>query len=385
MRTIWRMALNDVRLTARDRAAFFWMLLMPIGFMWIFGNFTGGGASDRKISLTVIDNDRGWLSRAFLDELADESVTMEELTPGEGATAENKVRTLVIPEGFTGKVLAGEQQTLSLVNEKGSNEEFGLAARMHVVRAIVRTIGRLVEMGADGTGNAGEEARPDERFRQLAGSPDLVTLAVTTAGHGHAVPAGFNQSVPGILTMVVIMMTLIYGSVFLTIEKREGMLRRQVSLPVSRSRIYLGKLAGRLMIAGFQIAILLVAGRTLFGVSWGDSPLGLVMVLGSLAAAAAGLATLMGAVLSTPEQAASLGWLVSMGLAGLGGCWWPAEVMPRWLQTAAHVLPSAWAMDGLHALISFGRGAGSVVLPSTVLLGFGALFAVLGSRFLRYD
>ena len=30
MRKIWLLALNDLRLTARDRAAFFWMILMPL-------------------------------------------------------------------------------------------------------------------------------------------------------------------------------------------------------------------------------------------------------------------------------------------------------------------------------------------------------------------
>ena len=72
-----------------------------------------------------------------------------------------------------------------------------------------------------------------------------------------------------------------------------------------------------------------------------------------------------------------------MVLAGLGGCWWPGEVMPQWLLTAAHVFPTAWAMDGFHALISFGRGVEGVVVPSLALLGFGALFGVLGARFLR--
>ena len=74
-----------------------------------------------------------------------------------------------------------------------------------------------------------------------------------------------------------------------------------------------------------------------------------------------------------------------MVLAGLGGCWWPSEVMPPWLWNVAHALPTAWAMDAFHALISFGSGLDAVVLPSTVLVGFGLLFSVLGGRFLRFE
>ena len=87
----------------------------------------------------------------------------------------------------------------------------------------------------------------------------------------------------------------------------------------------------------------------------------------SYAFAVASLSTLLGAVVRTPAQASSIGWILGMVLAALGGCWWPSEIMPRWMWNAAHVLPTAWAMDGFHALISFGRGLDGVLLPSAVL------------------
>ena len=144
-----------------------------------------------------------------------------------------------------------------------------------------------------------------------------------------------------------------------------------------------GKLGGRLMIALLQSVVLLVAGRFLFGLSLGSSFTGLVLLVVSLCIATAGLSTLLGAVLRSPEQAGSLGWLLGMALAALGGCWWPMEIVPDWMRKVAHALPSAWAMDGFHALISFGRGIEGVLLPSAMLLGFGLLFSVLAARFLR--
>ena len=55
----------------------------------------------------------------------------------------------------------------------------------------------------------------------------------------------------------------------------------------------------------------------------------LALLLGAYLLAVAAMATFLGAVLSTPEQAGAVGWISSMVLAGLGGCWWPSEVMPR--------------------------------------------------------
>ena len=383
MTQVWRLALNDLRLTLRDRPAFIWMLAMPIAMMWFFGGMGGDGSSaSPQISLSLVNHDEGWLSTALIDELKDERIRLEQLNPEEFEDSD-KVRTMIIPEQFTRGVLSGEPQVLRLVKEAGSNQGFGIAAQVHITRAMVRSLGRLVEMDPlPATDDAGQLL---ERFRELGRRESPVKLEVTSAGEGRPVPGGFAQSVPGMLTFIVMMMTLIYGGVFLTVEKQEGMLRRQASLPLSRGRIFMGKLTGRLLLAAMQIVLLVLAGRFLFGLSWGSSPSGLALALVSFTVAVAGLSTLLGAVLSTPQQASSVGWIGSMVMAALGGCWWPSEVMPPWLWKAAHVLPTAWAMDAFHALISFGRGLDAVLLPSGVLLGFGALTAALGARFLRFD
>ena len=137
MRRVWLLAVNDLRLTVRDRPAFIWMIIMPVAMMWFFGNMGGGGAaSDPKISLSVVNRDAGWLSTALIEELADESIDMKEIEPAEDETS--RVRTLIIPEGFTAGVLSGDQQELQLAKEPGSNEQFGVAAEVHIIRAIVR-------------------------------------------------------------------------------------------------------------------------------------------------------------------------------------------------------------------------------------------------------
>jgi ABC-type Na+ efflux pump permease subunit len=381
VRQVWRLALNDLRLTVKDRPAAFWLLLFPVFLMWVFGRMGGGPPGTPRVAMAVIDEDGGWLARAFVGELRGERLELRETTRREYEASDERVRCLVIPPGFTAGVLAGAQQRLRLEREGGSSEAFGLAGQAAAVRASARTLGRLVQMRHAGEG---AEAALAE-FEALAEAPRAVSLRVSAAGSGRPVPRGYAQSVPGMLTMIVLMMTLIYGAVFLTIEKRDGMLRRQASLPLGRGRIFVGKLAGRLLIAALQILLLLGAGRWLFGVSWGGSPAGLALVLGAYAVAVAALATLLGAVLRSPQQASVVGWLASMLLAGLGGCWWPSEVEPAWLRTAAHVLPTAWAMDGLHALVSFGRGVEAALVPAAALLGFGAAFALLGARLLRFE
>lgn len=380
MKRVVLLALHDVRLTVRDRAAFFWMLVLPVALMWMFGQMGSGGVTT-KVRLTVVDRDRGWLARAFVAQLASPNVEVKELTPDEAAKEPKKIRTLVLPEGFTAKVLAGEKQNLAIERDRGTNADFDLAADANAVRAVTRTLALLVEMKEAGTPPENLQAE----FTRLAARPPLVHLDVSMAGKGKPVPSGTAQSVPGILTMTVLMMTVIYGGVFLTLEKRDGTLRRQAAGPIGRGGIVAGKLLGRLMVAGMQTAVLLLVGRFLFGVNFGASPAGLLLLLAAYAFCAAALATLCGAVFKTPEQASAIGWLSSMVMAALGGCWWPSEVVPRWLWKASHVFPTAWAMDAFHALISFGRGMEAVVLPAAVLVGFGLVFAAVGARRLKVE
>ena len=73
-----------------------------------------------------------------------------------------------------------------------------------------------------------------------------------------------------------------------------------------------------------------------------------------------------------------------MALGALGGCWWPIEIAPRWMQTLALCLPTGWAMDAMHRLVSFGDPAAAV--PHVLALGAGA--GVLGgvaARVFRYE
>ncbi len=377
MAKIFRLALNDLRLTTRDRAALFWLLILPIFLIWMFGHMSAEGGP-AKVSLAVVDRDGGWLAAAFTRELAAPNVDLAVFkgAAADGDEAKKAARWITLPAGFTEQALSGHQQKLKIETAKDANQDASRAAEVVIVRAIARTLARTAELKQSGT------TASFDAYDALRARPPIVALATSTAGHGTAVH-GFEQSVPGNMTFTVMMMTLIYGAVYLTIEKREGMVKRQLTLPVSRPMLFAGKVLGRIFVALLQIAILVVAGRFLFKLDFGHSPLGLAVLLLTYAFAIAAISTFLGAILANPEQASTVGWLASTVMGALGGCWWPAEVMPDWLRNAAHVFPTAWAMDGLHALISFGRGFDAIALPASVLIGFGILFCWLAARRLR--
>ena len=111
----------------------------------------------------------------------------------------------------------------------------------------------------------------------------------------------------------------------------------------------------------------------------------IVVLLLSWAGVCTSLGLLLGSVGNTEGQIAGIGVTSSMLLAGLGGCWWPIEVAPAWMQSIAAVLPTGWTMNGLHRLMSFEAGPSSVVTELALLLATAVAVGFVATRRFRYE
>jgi len=388
MRNVVVIALHDLRQTIVDRSAVLWMLVLPIVFAIFIGFVTGGAGgqddpTDDRAYLTIVDRDGGALARMLIDELESDRLSLNEIEPEETENDERKIRTLIIPEGFTANILDGRQVTLRIEKEPGTSEPAALVAQARTVSAISRVIASLIEV----SGTVGADAQlAAEHFADYSSPEDLVTVESRFAGGSTVAPSGFTQSVPGNTVMFVMLVALTYGSASLAGEREGGLLRRLATAPVSRAEIILGKIAGRFLVASVQVTALVAVGAILmpvFGFSLGDNLIGVYFVLLVYALAVAPLGVLLGAWFKDPHHAANIGVLLTMLMAALGGCWWPIEVVSRPLQRLALAFPTGWAMHALHQLIAFGREFHELGTPLGVLLGFGLVFSIAGARLLR--
>jgi ABC-2 type transport system permease protein len=53
----------------------------------------------------------------------------------------------------------------------------------------------------------------------------------------------------------------------------------------------------------------------------------------------------------TEGQASGLSIMLGMVMALLGGCWYPLEMFPQFIQQIVRVLPTTWAMQGMLDLV----------------------------------
>ena len=362
----------------RSREAILWLFLMPIAFFWFIGTVTAGfgGGGDAPTPLTLlVPPDAGFLGNRVARELDRNGFSVRSVS--EIPAGAKPGRLLVLPPRFTSDVVAGEETVVRfhlLADDLSSDRN-----RIRAQRAVYTVLADVVASAAGGS------VPSEESIDAIRSLPRNVALDIRRAGAEPRIPSGFEQAIPGIMVMFTLLVLLTTGAVTLVVERRAGLLRRLASTPMRRSSIVLGKWIGRMALALVQVAFAMTAGTLLFDMSWGPAPLMVVVVVAAWAALCASLGLLLGVLARTEAQAIGVGVLASNVLAALGGCWWPVEVTPSWMQTLAKSLPTGWAMDALHRLVSFGQGPVSV-LPHLAALLLGALvLGWLATRRFRYS
>lgn len=356
-------AWSDAKFQLRQGSTLLWLLVMPPIFFYFIGTVTGGfstGVSGGQATpVTVIAESPGFLREQVSLRLADNDFAPDWVAALDG-NAEPPRRTLTFEPGLTDRIKAGEPVAVSFDTKASAlSREFEI---IRVQRSIYTALADIVVADAN---SANDLVETD--LAELNAEPRIWQLTVSPAGKRQEIPSGFEQAIPGILVMFTLLVLLTSGGSLLVTERKQGLLRRLASTPISRREVVSGKWGGRMILAAVQVTVALSIGTVLFRMDWGPD-LGMVIVI--LAAWAGFCATaglLVGSVAKTEAQAAGLGVLAANVLAALGGCWWPIEVTPPWMQTLQQLTPTGWTMDALHKLISFQAGAASA-LPQLVIL-----------------
>jgi ABC-type Na+ efflux pump permease subunit len=382
MKNIIFIAWQDVRNQMRQGSTLLWLFLMPPIFFYFIGTVTGGFSSGlsggQATPITVIAESPGFLReqidlRLTENDFAPEWIESLDVSDPEQAP----VRTLTFDPGLSDKVLAEEQVKASF--ETKANALTRQFEEIRIQRALYTALADIVI--ADATaGPLSEEA-----LLTLNNAPRVWQLEVSPAGKRLDIPSGFEQAIPGILVMFTILVLLTSSGTMLVQERTQGLLRRLASTPISKAEVIAGKWDGRMVLATIQITVALVVGTFLFKMNWGPNLGMVIVVLAAWGGFCASAGLWLGTVAKTEAQAGGLGVLAANALAALGGCWWPIEVTPDWMQFVQKLLPTGWTMDALHKLISFQAGAASAIPNVIMLLVAAAVFGWLAVRNFRYE
>jgi ABC-type Na+ efflux pump permease subunit len=198
--------------------------------------------------------------------------------------------------------------------------------------------------------------------------------------------AGFNAfdlQVPGFAVTFLLIGMLMGISLALIDEHDWGTLERLRSASAPLWATLTGKLLARFVVGFIQMGVLFAAGYILFGISLGRTPAALMLPAAAVAFAGAAFGLIVAGIGKTRDAVLPVGAIVIMTMAAIGGCWWPIDFEPAWMQQVALALPTTWAMRAFNDLMIRNLDASSALIPSAVNFGFGIIYSVIGVAIAR--
>jgi ABC-type multidrug transport system permease subunit len=217
-----------------------------------------------------------------------------------------------------------------------------------------------------------------------SGRPAQFKLTATQVEDDSLKPIQFLT--PGLLGWALASAGVFGAAQTLVNWRSKGILRRLRLSPAPIPAVFGARVTVSVGIALVQLAMfLLVARLPLFdlqlqGAWWMCVPVVLAGVLAFLA-----IGTVIGAWARTQEAAQTVGQLVVLPMAFLGGSFFPLDAAPAWMQTISHVFPLRYLNEAMMDVMARGQGPLSVLPEIGVLLAIAVAGTLAALRLFRWD
>ncbi|MDM0115339.1 ABC transporter permease [Variovorax sp. J22R133] len=198
-------------------------------------------------------------------------------------------------------------------------------------------------------------------------------------------PTAVQQSVPAWLVFGMFFVVASMSSLFIQ-ERASGTLGRLHSLGVSTGMLLVSKALPYLGVNALQAALMLAVGvwlmpllggdaLSLAGIHWGA----LCAALAAISMAAVSLSLALACAVRTHAQAATVGPIVNVLMAAVGGIMVPKFVMPVFMQRVAEWSPMSWGLEALLTAVLRGGGLAAMLPDIIRLVVFSAVMLALAA------
>jgi ABC-2 type transport system permease protein len=356
-KVILSLVLLRLKRVLRDRTNLIWLFLMPMVFSFLMGNMLGdwdGPKGDNRPLFMVYDADQGAASNALVAPLIDHErfrVIHRDTLASEAACrqrVDDEVITaaLLIPEGYTQAVARNEPVTLRLFYD--SDRLSSQSVRTLLDEQLLKLNAKQAALQVSRLpSNHGAQPFDHEVFDARWNEP-RVTLESSVLGRlpdqGMSLTSSFQHVGPS-YTIFFVMMFLMMSAKDLVSEREDRTLARLMVSRASSLDVVLGFFLGGMAVGLLQSGVLLTLNMLPpFQVDYGDSLIGLILVVVLFAGVCSAGSILLGSLARTGAQADGLGLAVTLVFAAMGGLWWPLEVVPGFMQAVGHGLPTGQAI-----------------------------------------
>jgi ABC-2 type transport system permease protein len=359
---------KEFRQTLRDRRIMFMLIAAPLIQTILFG-FAVDFDVDR-VKTAVVDLDRsagsreqarrlladGTLKAAAVARSAEEADAL--LDDGTVAAA------VVFPPGFGEDLAAGRTARVQVVVD-GSDPQRAGAAQSAAARYFGQAAAGLAAERLRAAGVAAPSAV--EVVPRVLYNPRLKTAVYI---------------VPGILAMLLVIVTTIVTAMGLSREREMGTMEQVLVTPIRPFVLLAGKMTPFVIIGLFDVLLVTTAMTWIFAVPVRGPLLALGLGAVLYLCSTLGVGLLVSTVSANQQQSFLGGFLFVLPAALLSGIMTPIRAMPDWLQAATWLNPLRFFAEVARGVLLRGAGVGELWPQLLVLLVYGS--AILGIATARF-
>jgi len=324
-----------------------------------------------NLRLAVYDQDRSELSRELTaDFLSTEYFIAADPIIGAAGIEPTLLGgeadlVLVVPPGFGADITAGRPRTVQVIID-GSNSTKGTAALSYSGAVVQRFAAARMGRAPGATSTAGVVAVPAVTLEpRIWFNPDMETR---------------NFMVPGVLALLLMVITMMLSSLAIVKEKELGTLEQLNVTPIRPRQLILGKLIPFIVIGFVDVVLVVLVARFVFAVPFHGSFLLLLLMSLVFLGTTLGLGLFVSSISHTQQQAMMTSvFFLMMPMIFLSGFAFPIESMPRLIQYVTYLLPLRYYFVIVRGI--FLKGSGIAVLwdEGLALVAFGVAAVLIGS------
>lgn len=438
MSAIWTIAMKDLLLLRRNKAALFWVIGLPILMALFFGSI-GGGGRRAAMPVAIVNEDSTAYARALVGRLrASEALRVQE-------TSLDSARTLVrrgdlaayvaihpgTGESFgfggdsTGGIEIGvdprrtaEKETLrgmvtaALFRTMQGSFGSGGPGREQIERslariradstlaplrrsrgeALLRSLDQFMTTldtsgmaalapgagpGGSGTGVAGTDAAGDSASD--AGGPNIRVVEVAEEESGPR--TAYEVTFPSSISWALIGVCMSFA-VSIVYERITGTFLRLRLAPIGRGQVLAGKGLASFLAASLAVSVLLLIGAFLFRIRV-PHPAMLAAAIVTAAFCFTGLMMVVAVLGRSPQSVSGAGWAIMLVMAMTGGGMIPLIAMPPWMQSLSNWSLVKWVVLGVEGAVWRGFSWAEMARVLAIPLAAGLVGMWIGTRALE--
>lgn len=362
---VWWMIKKDLLTLWRHRVQFVSLVLFPILMIALCGWGMGGTVENTPV--VIVKQTSGEITDQVINAIkSDETFEVKDII-SDSDEAKSMVDKGEVKSAIILSSDFEEEGSRNAILYIDSSDQMTTQMVVPTTQRIFASISEQIEMS--------KVASQNKNTNSLTSSVQTIKLQINKI-YGEIEYIDFL--LPGVLAMTMFMSSMMGLGNSIAGERERGELARLFMTPTSISSVISGKIISQVVKEMIRAIILIIAAMLLFNVVINGSMLLLILVMLISVLCFVGFGMMISSTAKTQEDYIQIVMPIAMPMMFICGVFFPKETMPWLLQKISYLLPLTYADDAFRAVMLQGAGLSAVSLDLLILLGFTAIFFIVG-------